>query len=93
MAEKCSRDPFLDYLSKNNVKKENILKDKMIGWCFLNQEGLGCKMVTFENRLDIMTIYTGKWRAQRHPDGLDDVFVRVDADFVRLFDKNRDTLP
>jgi hypothetical protein len=93
MAEKCSRNPFLDYLSKNNVKNEKILKDKIIGWCFHNQAGLGCELETFKQRMEIMTIGTGKWRAQRHPAGLDDIFVRVDIDFVRLFDHNIDELP
>ena len=93
MAIKCSRDPFLDYLSKKDVKNKHILKNKIIGWCFHNQAGLGCELETFKQRMEIMTIGTGKWRAQRRPDGSDDVFVRVDIDFVRLFDPNIDELP
>ena len=93
MARKCSRDPFLDYLSKNNIKNEKILKDKIIGWCFHNQAGLGCELETFKQRIEIMTIGTGKWHAQRNHSGLDDVFVRVDIDFVRLFNPKIDKLP
>jgi len=94
MTKKCSRDPFLAYLSTFEVKNnENLLKKHIIGWCYENQGELSCKSVTFVNRLEIMTVGTGKWKNQRHPDGLDDIFVRVDVDYVRLFDPNKDHLP
>jgi hypothetical protein len=94
MTKKCSRDPVLTYLSKFDVKNnENLLKKHIVGWCYENQGDLGRKAVTYLHRVNIMTIDTGKWKNQRHPDGLDDIFVRVDVDYVRLFDPNKDHLP
>ena len=85
MAKPCSRDPVLEYISKFNINNNTrILKKHIIGWCFSNQGHLDCTEKTYIDRVAIMTIGTGKHKAQRHPEGFDDVFIPDVEGYIRL---------